>query len=374
VSSLATVTTPRGRSQNNLLYKRTAADTLLSVRETNKLRCGILGTGWILGKYAEAIPLIDDAVLVAVASRDPERARAAASQRKIPRAHPNYESLINDPEIDIIINGLHNGLHCEWSVRALQAGKHVLCEKPLACSSDEVDKMFAAAHANQRWLLEGFMYRFHPQMAEAKRRVTAGEIGRVLYIRSHRAAKGRGRENPRYWRDAGGGALMDIGCYCVNLSRFFADAEPRRVEANAHFDEQTGVDLTLNGSLHFADGVTAHFVCSMEAEPSYAAEIIGTEGRLLIPHPWSPPVWPAELHLTRQGKTEIIRIEASDAPPNILAPFALELKHLCQCVRENRAPKFPAGSDAEQDSRGNMRVLEALLESARATGPVAAPK
>jgi xylose dehydrogenase (NAD/NADP) len=344
------------------------------MRETDKLRCGILGTGWMLGKYAQAIPLIDDAILLAVASRDAERARAAASQRNIPRAHPSYESLINDPEIDIVINALHNGLHCEWTVRALAAGKHVLCEKPLACSSTEVDKMFTAAHTSRRWLLEGFMYRFHPQMAEAKRRIAAGEIGRILYIRSHRAAGGRGRENPRFWRDAGGGALMDIGCYSVNFSRFFAGAEPQRVEAHAHFDEQTGVDLTLSGSLHFSDGVSAQFVCSMEAEPSYAAEIIGTEGRLLIPNPWSPLQWPAEINLTRQGKTEIIRIEMPDAPPHILAPFALELKHFCRCVRENRAPQFPVGIDAEEDSRGNMRVLEALLESARATGPAAGPR
>jgi predicted dehydrogenase len=344
------------------------------MREEDKLRCGILGTGWMLGKYSEAIPLGGNATLMAVASRDAERARAAATQRNIPRAHPSYESLINDPEIDIVINTLHNGLHCEWTVRALQAGKHVLCEKPLACSSAEVDKMFTAAHASRRWLLEGFMYRFHPQMAEAKCRVAAGEIGRVLYIRSHRAAGGRGRENPRYWRDAGGGALMDIGCYSVNFSRFFAGAEPQRVEAHAHFDGQTGVDLTLSGSLHFSGGVSAQFVCSMEAEPSYAAEIIGTEGRLLIPNPWSPPQWPAELQLTRQGKTETIRIETPDAPPHILAPFALELQHFCHCVRENRAPQFPVGIDAEQDSRGNMRVLEALLESARASGPAAGPK
>ena len=330
-----------------------------------KLRCGILGTGWMVGKFADAFRLIDGASLVAVASRDQERARAAGAKHGVPRAHGSYESLVSDPDIEIIINALHNGLHCEWTVRALEAGKHVLCEKPLACSSAEVDRMFAAAHANKRWLMEGFMHRFHPQMAEARRVVTAGEIGRVLYIRSHRMAPGRGRDNPRWWREAGGGALMDIGCYCVNLSRFFADAEPRRVEAHAHFDEQTGVDLTMSGSLQFDRGVTAHFACSMEAEPSYPAEIIGTNGKLLIPHPWVPQTWPAELYLTREGKTEVIRVEAPDAPEHLLAPFALEVTHFCHCVREDRAPQFPPDTDAERDSRGNMRAIEALLQSAR---------
>jgi predicted dehydrogenase len=160
--------------------------------------------------------------------------------------------------------------------------------------------------------------------------------------------------------------LLDIGCYSVNLARFFAGAEPRRVEANAHFDEPTGVDLTLCGSLHFDEGVTAHFVCSMEAEPSYPTEIIGTAGKLLIPHPWLPQTWPAELYLTRQARTEIVRVELAPAPEHILAPYALELKHFCQCVRENRAPQFPPDIDAESDSRGNIRALDALAQAARA--------
>jgi predicted dehydrogenase len=329
------------------------------------MNIGILGTGWVVGKYAEATRLIDGASLVAVASRDGDRAKAAAAKHGIPHAHTGYESLVNDPEIDIVVNALHNGLHCEWSVRALEAGKHVLCEKPLACSTTEVERMFAAAHANHRWLLEGFMYRFHPQMIEAKRCIDAGEIGRVLHIRSRRTAFGRDRNNPRYWREAGGGALMDIGCYCVNLSRFFADAEPKRVSAQAHFDEETGVDLTLTGSLQFDHGVTAHFISSMEAEPSYAAEITGTEGKLLIPHPWFPPSWPVEFHLTRKEKTEAVRVESPAGPQHILAPFALEIDHFCRCARENRAPQFPPDMDAERDSRGNMRVLEALMVAAR---------
>jgi predicted dehydrogenase len=330
-----------------------------------KLRYGILGTGLIFGKFADAFRLIDEASLVAVASRDAERARVAGVKHGVPRAHAGYESLINDPEIDVVINALHNGLHCDWTIRALEAGKHVLCEKPLACSSTEVDKMFTAAHANKRWLMEGFMHRFHPQIAEAKRIIATGGIGRVLHIRCNRTARGRNRENPRYWREAGGGALMDIGCYCVNLSRFLVGSEPKRVVAHAHFDEPAGVDLTLNGCLQFGEGVTAHILCSMEAEPSYPAEIVGTDAKLLIPHPWLPPTWPAELYFTQQGKTDVIRIEADDVPQHPLASFALEVGYFCQCVHENRAPQFPPDVDAERDSRANMRVIEALLESAR---------
>jgi D-xylose 1-dehydrogenase (NADP+, D-xylono-1,5-lactone-forming) len=343
-----------------------AAATLVCVRDKGKLRCGILGMGLMLGKFADAFRLIDDAALVAAASRDLERARMESKKHGIPRAHSGYESLISDPQIDVIINALHNGLHCEWTVRALEAGKHVLCEKPLACSSAEVERMFAAAHANKRWLMEGFMHRFHPQMAEAKRLLAAGAIGRVLHIRSNRTARGRDRDNPRYLRDAGGGALLDIGCYCVNVSRLFAGTEPTRVLAHAHFDEQTGVDLTLSGTLQFDDGVTAHIICSMEAEPSYPVEIVGTAGKLLIPHPWVPQTWPAELYITRQGQTEVIRVEHADAPEHLLASYALELKHFCECVREDHPPSFPPDVDAERDSRANMRVIEALLESARA--------
>ena len=319
----------------------------------------------MFGKFADAFRLVDGASLVAVASRDAERARAAGVKHGVPRVHAGYESLIRDPEIDVVINALHNGLHCEWTVRALEAGKHVLCEKPLACSSAEVEKMFAAAHACQRWLMEGFMNRFHPQMVEAKRIVATGAIGRVLHIRSHRTARGRDRDNPRYWRDAGGGALMDIGCYCVNLSRFLVGAEPNRVAAHAHFDKKTGVDLTLTGCLQFDNGVTASILSSMEGEPSYPAEIVGTDAKLLIPHPWLPPSWPAELYLTRAGKTDVIKIEADDMPQHSLAPYALEVNYFSQCVRQNRPPQFPPDVDAEQDSRANMRVIEALLQSAR---------
>ena len=320
---------------------------------------GILGAGRILLKYGPAFKLTKGARLIAIASRDAERARAAVQQHGAIRAHTGYEALLADPEVDVIVNALHNGLHCEWTIRALEAGKHVLCEKPLACSSDEVERMFAAAHKCRRWLMEAFMYRFHPQIAEAKRLVDTGSIGCVVHVHSRFTVHGREPSNPRFWADAGGGALMDLGCYCVNLSRLFA-GEPHRAEAHAHFEN--GIDMTISGLMAFAGNVTASFVCSFDAEGSYQAEIIGTAGKLTIPHPWLPPASPAELILTRDGKSETIDV---DAPPPPSGHFALEIEHLCECIRENRPPQFPPGVDAEENSRGNMRAIESLLRSAR---------
>lgn len=323
------------------------------------LRFGILGAGRILTKYGPAFGLVKVARLVAIASRDLDRARAAAQQHGAARAHAGYEALLADPEVDVIVNALHNGLHCEWTIRALEAGKHVLCEKPLACSSAEVERMFATAHQCRRWLMEGFMYRFHPQIATAHQLVTEGALGHVVHIHSRFAGHGRDPQNPRYWADAGGGAMMDLGCYCVDFSRLFV-GEPQDVEAHAHFEN--GVDLTVAGLMTFAGNATASFFCSLETEGAAGAEITGTEARLTIPHPWTPPASPSEMILTREGRSESLWV---DAPPPPSGHFALEIEHFCACVRENRPPQFPPEVDAEQDSRGNMRAIEALLRSAR---------
>jgi D-xylose 1-dehydrogenase (NADP+, D-xylono-1,5-lactone-forming) len=328
------------------------------------MRFGILGAGRIVTKLGEAFRLVRGGKLTAIASRELARARARAAEFDIANAYGDYQALLDDPDVDIVFNTLHNGLHCEWSIRALEAGKHVLCEKPLACTVAEAQRMFAAARENKRKLMEAFMYRFHPQIAEVKRRLDAGEIGTILYIRSSYTFHGRERDNPRYWPNAGGGALMDVGCYCVNLSRCFAGSEPTRVVAQAHFDKTTDVDLTLSGTLVFDDRLTAQFSCSFEAESSWAAEIVGTEGKLVIPHPWLPPQWPAQFVITRDGKDEVVRVEADSVLQHVLSPFALEIEHFTDCVRNNHPPMFPPGIDAEQDSLANMRVIETLLKSA----------
>ena len=351
-------------------------------------RFGILGTGPIVSKYAQACRLWPGLELVAIASRDGDRARATAAKLGIPRAFAGYAPLLADPEVDAVIVALHNGLHCEWTCRALASGKHVLCEKPLACNAAEALQMFAAAHANQRWLLEGFMYRYHPQMPEIFRRVRVGEIGRVLHVNTRRMSQGREAGNMRYRQDAGGGALLDIGCYCVSFAQAVTGREPVCVNASAHFDPATGVDLTLTGTLEFAsepsggrasrraepgaqpefrlrDVITAQFCCSFESEPSYSAEVIGTAGRILIPHPWMPPSWPTDFTVVRSGTSETIRIEPPGAPAHVLTAFALELAHFADCIQQNRAPIFPPGDDAEQASLGIARTLDAVIASAR---------
>ncbi len=337
----------------------------------DKLRWGILGTGRILTKLMGGFRLARNATVGAIASRDPDRAATRAGEFGIPKAHGGYQALLDDPDIDIVLNALHNGLHCEWTVRALQAGKHVLCEKPLACSSDEAEQMFAAAHKHQRWLMEGFMYRFHPQIPQVSRRIAAGEIGTLTHIRACYLGQGRERKNMRYRRDTGGGALMDLGCYGVNLSRLMAGREPKQVLAHARFDAETGVDMTLAGMLEFDDGLTAHIGCSFESEGVFGAEIVGTEAKILIPHPWLPPAWPAEFEIVRRGAAEKVRVEDAHAPHNSLCSFGLEIEHLGECACNEKPPAFPPDADAERDSRAQARVIDALLASARGGGAIA---
>ena len=329
------------------------------------MRFGILGTGPIVSKYAQACRLLPGLELVAVASRDGDRARATAAKLGISRAHAGYDSLLADSGVDAVIVALHNGLHCEWTCRALAAGKHVLCEKPLACNAVEATQMFAAAHTHGRYLLEGFMYRYHPQMPEIFRRIRSGEIGRVLHINCRRMSHGREADNMRYRADAGGGALLDIGCYCVSFVQAVTGVEPVRVMANAHFDPVTGVDLTLAGTLLFPADVTAQFGCSFETEPSNEAEVVGTAGRILIPNPWMPPSWPASFTVIRSGQRETVCLTPPGVPAHVLTSFALELVHFAECIQQNRAPIFPPGDDAEQASLKIARTLDAVIAAAR---------
>jgi len=321
------------------------------------LRWGLLSTA----RINDAILGAGNAEVVAVASRDGERARAYADAKGIPKAHGSYAALLADPEVDIIYNSLPNALHLPWSVRALEAGKHVLCEKPLARSAEAVAAAFATAGRHDRLLAEGFMWRHHPQVARARELVAQGAIGRVRLIRAAFSGGIAPPGDPRLVRALDGGALMDVGCYCVSGARTLAGGEPLRVHAQrvAGGDD---VDLVLTGLLRFPGDVLATIDCGFVGPDRSELEAIGEGGSLRLPDPWHArePV----IELTRDGATERIPVA-----PRANA-YALEVADLEAAIRGDSAPLL-----GRADALGQARAIEALYASAEhgVETPVAQP-
>jgi len=342
-------------------------------REVNqmadKLRWGIIGTGNIARQFAEGVAGAKRSVISAVASRRQETANAFAGQHAIPNAYGDYAKLLDDPAVEAVYISLPNSLHCQWTIRALQAGKHVLCEKPFAMNLDEAQRMFAAAEAADRLLMEAFMYRCHPLITAVRDAVRSGEIGRLQIIRTSFCYRTRTIEgNVRFVPELGGGALMDIGCYCIDFSRLFAGGEPETVLAVGHRHE-TGVDDLVVGSMRFGNGILAGFTCGMSAQADNTAYLLGDEGYIQIPIPWKPPVKQAEFTIARGTPPRMDQKSASAAsvkpasPPQrritIDAPvplYALEADAFAAAVLDG-AP-LPV---TRQDTLGNMKVIDQML-------------
>src|SRR3954468_11361124 len=225
-------------------------------------RWGILSTARIAQRIIEGARLSQDAQIVAVGSRDLTRAQAYASEHGIPRVHGSYEALLADPEVDAVYIPLPNSLHVPWSVRALEAGKHVLCEKPLSRHPAQVAEAFDAAERAGRVLMEAFMWRFHPQTDELVRLVRDGAVGDVRVIRAPFGFNLPWLENVRWDPALEGGALMDVGCYCVSAMRLLCDAEPERVSGEQVLNH--GVDARFAGVLRFPGDVLGTFDCGMD--------------------------------------------------------------------------------------------------------------
>jgi len=323
-----------------------------------KARWGIIGTGMIAKVLADAINAADAAELVAVGSRDPDRAKAFADDKGAARAHGSYEDLFADPEVEIVYNSLPNSLHCEWTVRAAEAGKHILCEKPLSVTVEEAQRMFAAADANGVRLMEAFMYRCHPQTAKLKEIVDSGRIGELRLVHSTFSFFIGDPANIRLSGPLHGGALMDVGCYCTNLSRFIAGAEPTAVFAAAKFGEDSGVDESFAGTLIFEGGIHAQFDVGVQHAGRSSAEIVGSTGRIEVPVPWKPGDASKIVVHDASGREEIEIAGAS--------PYVLQVEHFGRVVTEGEAPIL-----SRQDSLGNMAAICGLLESARTARVVA---
>jgi predicted dehydrogenase len=318
------------------------------------VRWGIVSTADINRKVippAQASPKVD---LVAVASRDLSRAEAYARDWSIPRAVGSYEALLDDPEIEAVYISLPNTLHCEWSIRALEAGKHVLCEKPLSRRPDEVAAAFDAAERSDRLFMEAFMYRHHPQAARLVELVRSGAIGELRVVRSVFSYGLYDEANIRLQTDLEGGALMDVGCYNVSGSRLLA-GEPERVYGEAWYGP-TGTDWVFTGTLRFPGEVLGIFDCGTAVTNRDELEAIGSEGSLFLDDPWHcvDPV----IEVRREDGIERIELERAN-------PYRLELENLSDAIRGEGTPLL--GRD---DAVAQARVLEALHRSATSGEPV----
>lgn len=327
------------------------------------LRWGILGTGNIARQFAQGVAGATRSKIVAVGSRDAGRAAGFVDDNDVHCTAGSYEEVLADRSVDAVYNALPNSMHQEWTLKAFEAGKHVLCEKPMGCDVFEVRRMFEAADAAKRVLAEAFMYQSHPMMKAAIEQLRSGAIGKVKVIRAsfcYRTRKIDG--NIRFDKSLAGGALMDIGCYCVSLARLIAGAEPIEVQGTGVLHE-SGVDELVTGSLKFADGTLASFTAGMTAQADNRAMILGDEGYMLIPVPWKPPVERAEFSIHRatpprqdnHGKVlpppgpEVFHIDAGKPL------YAMEADDFAAAVLDHKTPTV-----TREHSLGNAQVVDEL--------------
>jgi xylose dehydrogenase (NAD/NADP) len=318
------------------------------------VKWGIVSTANINRKVIPGAKESAKVDLVAVASRTQERADAYAAEWEIPRAHGSYEALLADPEIEAVYISLPNTLHVEWSIKALEAGKHVLCEKPLTRHPEEAEAAFDVAERTGRLLTEAFMYRHNPQTARATHLVAEGAIGELRLVRSIFSYGLYDEENIRLQAEVEGGALMDVGCYNVSWSRLLA-GEPERVSGEAWYGP-SGTDWVFNGTMRFPGDVIAYFDCGTALTERDEVEIVGSEGSLFLDDPYHCVV--PVIEIRRGGEIERIELAYESS-------YRLELENLSDAVRGEAAPLL-----GREDALGQARALEALHRSATTGAPV----
>ena len=313
------------------------------------VKWGILSTAQINDLFIAGARQSSAVEIVAVASRERERIEAYARERGIERAHASYDALLADPEVEALYISLPNSMHVDWAIRALEAGKHVLCEKPLSRRAAEVERAFAVAEREGRVLMEAFMYRHHPQTRRLVELIADGAVGRLRLVRGAFSFAAQDASNIRLSAALDGGALMDVGCYCVSGARLIA-GEPERVSAEESIGGD-GVDVVLAATMRFADDVLANFDCGLALASRDELEVVGEDGSLFLDDPWHcrEPV----IELRRDGEpVERIEIERAD-------PYQLEAENMSAAVRGAAEPLL--GRD---DAVGQARTIEALYEAA----------
>jgi predicted dehydrogenase len=322
----------------------------------SKVRWGIISTAKIgREKVIPAMQQCQYCDITAIASRDLNNAKVVAEKLGIPKAYGSYEELFSDPEIDAVYNPTPNHLHVPLSIQALEAGKHVLCEKPIGLSAAEGQKLVDAGkrHPNLK-LMEAFMYRHHPQWLKAKSLVNEGKIGELRTIQSFFSYFNNDPNNVRNHADMGGGGLLDIGCYNISLSRYIFNEEPKRVCGIVEFDPAFKTDRLASGMMEFSKG-TSTFTCSMQLKPYQRAIMFGTEGRVEIEIPFNaPPDRPCRMwHEVGEDTLETIDIGICDQ-------YTIQGDLFSQAVLNNTDVPTPI-----EDSVLNMIVIEAIFLSAK---------
>ncbi len=321
------------------------------------LNWGLLSTAKINRALITPLRISARNKLAAVASRSQSTADAYAREWRIPRAHGSYKALLADPGIDVIYNSLPNHLHAEWTIRAMEAGKHVLCEKPIALSLAEVDAIAATAQKTGKVVAEAFMYRHHPQTLKALEMARGGALGKIKLVRGSFTYEMETDINIRLNPEMGGGSIWDVGCYPLSYTRAALGLEPLEV-----FGWQvigpSGVDDSFYAQLKFPGEAYAQFDSSFSTPYHVFMEIIGSEGTLVIPHPYKPGL-DEKIFLTREEKTETIKIKGIEL-------YLGEVEDMAECILEGKTPRVTL-----DDSRANVAAILALIESARIGKPVA---
>ncbi|MEJ2647575.1 MAG: Gfo/Idh/MocA family oxidoreductase [Sedimentisphaerales bacterium] len=320
-----------------------------------KVSWGILSTAKIgIEKVIPAMQNGEFCNVTAIASRDYDRAKNMASKLKIPRAYGSYEDLLEDSEVQAVYIPLPNHMHVEWSIKSLEADKHVLCEKPIGISVVEAQELLTASkeYPNLK-IMEAFMYRFHPQWQKTKQLVTEGRIGDIKTIQSFFCFYNTDPDNIRNKPELGGGGMMDIGCYCISHSRFIYDAEPERVVGIVEYDQNFKVDILASGILDFGKR-TSTFTCSMQLNPYQRVNIFGTKGRIEIEIPFNaPPDMPCRIFLQEAGNIKEIVFPICDQ-------YTIECDLFSQAVLNDTDVPTPL-----EDALANMKVIEGIIESSK---------
>jgi predicted dehydrogenase len=327
---------------------------------SDKLRFGVLGCAAIaVQKVIPAIRRSARCEVVAIASRDAGRAASAAADLGIERHHGSYDDLLADPDVEAVYIPLPNHLHAEWTLRAAAAGKHVLCEKPLALDTAEATAMIEGCRHAGIMLMEAFMYRLHPLWTRVHELVTEGSIGELQAIQAFFSYRNLDPDNIRNVAAYGGGALMDIGCYPINVARWMFGEEPSSVVGAVRVDPTFGTDVLSSAVLDF-DGRQATFTCSTQIEDDQRVHLVGTEGRLLVEIPFNiPPDRPTRIVRAAGGDPpvapglEVITVAAAD-------PYAVQADAYAAAIRDGAPVPIPP-----EDAIGNLAVIERILHSAR---------